>query len=45
VVGRTKPGDIVEGTPIRGAQPLETFRRIIDQILAEPSGGPPAANR
>jgi len=35
VVGKTKPGDIVEGTPIRGAQPLETFRRIIDQTLAE----------
>ncbi len=36
VVGKTKPGDVVEGTPIRGAQPLEAFRRIIDQILAEP---------
>src|SRR2546427_58800 len=35
VVGKTKPGDVVEGTPIRGAQPLETFRRIIDQKLAE----------
>src|SRR3989449_12798 len=35
VVGKTKPGDVVEGTPIRGAQPLETFRRIIDQTLAE----------
>jgi protein-disulfide isomerase len=35
VVGKTKPGDFVEGTPIRGAQPLETFRRIIDQTLAE----------
>ena len=35
VVGKTKPGDIVEGTPIRGAQPLETFCRIIDQTLAE----------
>src|SRR5712692_5279433 len=37
VVGKTQPGDVVEGTPIRGAQPLETFRRIIDQMLAEPS--------
>jgi len=35
VVGKTKAGDVVEGTPIRGAQPLETFRRIIDQALAE----------
>jgi len=22
--------------PIRGAQPVETFRRIIEQLLAEP---------
>jgi protein-disulfide isomerase len=36
VVGRTKAGGIVEGTPIRGAQPIETFRRIIDQVLAQP---------
>jgi protein-disulfide isomerase len=36
VVGRTKAGGIVEGTPIRGAQSLETFRRIIDQLLAQP---------
>jgi len=35
VVGKTKPGDFVESTPIRGAQPLEMFRRIIDQTLAE----------
>jgi len=35
VVGKTKAGDIVEGTLIRGAQPLETFRRIIDQTLVE----------
>lgn len=35
VVGRTKAGDVVEGTPIRGAQPLDMFRRIIDQTLAE----------
>lgn len=35
VVGKTTAGDVVEGTPIRGAQPLETFRRIIDHTLAE----------
>ena len=35
VVGKTKAGDIVEGTPIRGAQTLEVFRRIIEQKLAE----------
>ena len=37
VIGRTKPGsDVVEGTALRGAQPLETFRRLIDQALAQP---------
>jgi protein-disulfide isomerase len=36
VIGRTKAGDIVEGTPVRGAQPLETFRQIIDRALARP---------
>lgn len=36
VIGKTKAGDVVEGTPIRGAQSLETFRRIIDQALAQP---------
>src|SRR5439155_217772 len=35
VVGKTKAGDFVEGTPIRGAQTLEMFRRINDQTLAE----------
>ena len=35
VVGKSQSGDTVEGTFIRGAQPVETFRRIIDQILAE----------
>jgi protein-disulfide isomerase len=35
IVGKTKAGGVVEGMPIRGAQPLETFRRIIDQMLAE----------
>ncbi len=36
VIGKTKPGVVLEGTPIRGAQPVEAFRRIIDEILAEP---------
>ena len=45
VIGRTTSGDVVEGTPIRGAQPLERFRQIIDHLLAEPSAAPPAANR
>lgn len=35
VVGKTVAGDFVDGIPIRGAQPLETFRRIIDQTLDE----------
>ncbi len=35
VVGKTKAGDVVDGTPIRGAQTLEVFRRIIEQKLAE----------
>jgi protein-disulfide isomerase len=33
VIGRTVPGDTLEGTPIRGAQSLQTFRRIIDSLL------------
>ncbi len=45
VIGKTTSGDVVEGTPIRGAQPLERFRQIIDHLLAEPSAAPPAANR
>jgi protein-disulfide isomerase len=36
VIGRTKAGDVVEGTAVRGAQPPETFRRIIEQLLAQP---------
>jgi protein-disulfide isomerase len=39
VVGKTKGNDIVEGIPIRGAQTLEVFRRIIDQKLAEQQTG------
>jgi protein-disulfide isomerase len=33
VIGSTKKGDVVEGTFIRGAQPLSTFRQIIEQLL------------
>ena len=36
VIGKTTSGDVVEGTPIRGAQPLERFRQIIEQLLADP---------
>lgn len=36
VVGKMKAANVVEGALIRGAQPLETFRRVIDQVLAEP---------
>ncbi len=36
VVGKTQPGDSVEGTLIVGAQPMEVFRQLIDQLLAEP---------
>ena len=35
VVGKTTAGDFVQGSAIRGAQPLETFRRVIDQTLVE----------
>ena len=41
VIGRTTAADTVEGTAIRGAQPVETFRRIIDQWLTQQT---PAAN-
>ena len=37
VIGKTTAGDVIEGTSVRGAQPLDTFRQIIDQILAEPA--------
>jgi protein-disulfide isomerase len=39
VIGRTKTGDIVEGTSIRGAQPLDAFRQIIEQLLARERDG------
>ena len=35
VVARTTPGDTVEGTLVVGAQPVEVFRRLIDELLAE----------
>jgi protein-disulfide isomerase len=38
VVGKTKPGDVVEGSPLRGAQPIEAFRRLIEQALNSGSG-------
>lgn len=41
VIGLTKTGDVVEGTPIRGAQPVETFRRVLDQLLTPRSEGAP----
>lgn len=41
VIGRTPASDVIEGTPVRGAQPLEVFRQIIDQMLTPPSGGAP----
>ena len=41
VIGRTTAADTVEGTPIRGAQPVETFRRIIEEWLAQQT---PTAN-
>jgi predicted DsbA family dithiol-disulfide isomerase len=36
VIGRTRDGDSIEGTALRGALPLETFRQIIDQLLTPP---------
>jgi protein-disulfide isomerase len=41
VIGKTSTGDQIEGTPIRGAQPLDAFRQIIDRALTPPSGGSP----
>ena len=35
VVAKTTPGDTVEGTLVVGAQPVEVFRQLIDQLLAE----------
>src|SRR5688572_6252215 len=40
VIGLTRAGDVIEGTPVRGAQPLQTFRQIIDRLLT-PEGGAP----
>ena len=41
VIGKTTTGDVIVGTPIRGAQSFETFRQIIDRALASPSGATP----
>jgi protein-disulfide isomerase len=41
VIGKTTTGDVIEGTPVRGAQPLDTFRQLIDRALTPPSGGAP----
>jgi protein-disulfide isomerase len=35
VIGRITAADTVEGTAIRGAQPVETFRRLIEQWLTQ----------
>ena len=37
VIGKTTTGDVIEGTPVRGAQPFDTFRQIIDRALASSS--------
>ena len=34
VIGTTEPGPSVEGAAVRGAQPADVFRRLIDQALA-----------
>jgi protein-disulfide isomerase len=41
VIGKTTTGDVIEGTPVRGAQPFDTFRQIIDQALASSSRATP----
>ena len=41
VIGVSKGGGVIEGTPVRGAQPLETFRQIIDRALTMPSAPAP----
>src|SRR5712691_3593908 len=35
VVAKTRAGDTVEGALVVGAQPVEVFRKLIDQLLAE----------
>jgi protein-disulfide isomerase len=35
VIGKTTAGDVIVGTPVRGARPVETFRQIIDRALAQ----------
>jgi protein-disulfide isomerase len=40
VIGLTKTGAVIE-TPVRGAQPIDTFRQIIERALASSSGARP----
>ena len=37
VIGKTTTSGVIEGTPVRGAQPFDTFRQIIDRALASSS--------
>lgn len=36
VVARTQPGEVVEGRAIRGAQPIDVFRQLVEELLARP---------
>ena len=36
VIGVSKGGGVIQGTPVRGAQPLDTFRQVIDRALTMP---------
>jgi protein-disulfide isomerase len=44
VVARTKAGDVVEGRFVRGAQPVDVFRQIIEQLLKESGDGATTMN-
>jgi protein-disulfide isomerase len=35
IVAKTQLGDAVDGTPVRGAQPVDAFRKLIGELLAE----------
>ena len=37
-IGRTTQGEFIEGTRLVGAQPIASFRRIIDQLLSTKPG-------
>jgi hypothetical protein len=41
VIGKTTTGDVIEGTPVRDAQPFDTFRQIIDRALPASSRATP----